>query len=227
MSEAENKMLRLLSQKPSPAIGDMLGCRIVIGTPFLARAKSASRNGVRQSYVVVRCVRCDKVGVARVNTPKSCRCERTPFATHGMSGTRLYQIWFGMRKRCSDPSSNSFEYCGARGIRVCDEWQGFGPFGEWASVNGYSDALQIDRIDNDGNYEPSNCRWVTCKENCRNMRKTLFLEAFGERKALTAWADDGRCVVRLGTLRARVSAGWGVEEAITTLPKERRHVEAT
>ena len=83
---------------------------------------------------------------------------------HGMSHTRLYRIWNAMKQRCENPKAISFPRYGGRGIAVCTEWKNsFEAFRNWAMANGYSDKLTIDRINNDGNYEPSNCRWVTNK----------------------------------------------------------------
>lgn len=89
----------------------------------------------------------------------------------GISYSRIYNIHRTMKSRCSNPKLPCYKNYGGRGISVCEEWKkSFVPFYEWAMANGYRDDLQIDRIDNDGNYEPSNCRWVTPKENARNRR---------------------------------------------------------
>ena len=84
--------------------------------------------------------------------------------------TRIYRIWKNMKKRCLNPNNNDFKYYGARGISVCNEWLEFKPFYEWSMKNGYSETLTIDRINNDGNYEPSNCKWVTRKEQAQHRR---------------------------------------------------------
>ena len=88
---------------------------------------------------------------------------------HGGYGTRLYNIWCLMKQRCYNPKATHYERYGGRGITVCDEWlNDFQPFYDWAVNNGYSDDLTIDRINNDGNYQPDNCRWTTMQEQSMN-----------------------------------------------------------
>lgn len=88
--------------------------------------------------------------------------------------TRIRCIWSGMKQRCHNPKKSNYKYYGGRGIKICKEWDGgkqeLNNFIQWSLANGYKDKLQIDRIDTNGNYEPSNCRWVTCKENNQNKR---------------------------------------------------------
>ena len=87
---------------------------------------------------------------------------------HGLQNTRLYHIWESMKQRCLNSNNKRYKDYGGRGITICDEWLEFIPFRDWSLSNGYADNLTIDRINNNGNYEPSNCRFLSKKENNRN-----------------------------------------------------------
>jgi hypothetical protein len=79
----------------------------------------------------------------------------------------MANLWYVLRHRCNNPSNENWHRYGGRGIKLCSKWQAFEPFRNWALANGYEDHLTIDRIDNDGNYEPGNCQWITRSENSR------------------------------------------------------------
>lgn len=111
----------------------------------------------------------------RKGEPKSCGClQREVTAnrnmSHGMTGTRLYNIWSNMLSRCGNEKNPQFCDYGERGIFVCEDWHNFESFAAWATANGYSNSLSIDRINNDGGYDPANCRWATTFEQAHNKR---------------------------------------------------------
>ena len=149
---------------------------------------------------------------------KSCGClkkETLLHATHGMTGSRLYRIWKGMKDRCLNPNSKYKKRYHDRGIGVCDEWtRDFINFYEWAMKNGYEDTLTLDRIDNDGNYCPENCRWATAKEQSNNRNNNVFLEFDGENRTISEWGE--KLGIKEGTIRARMGRGWNVEKTLST-----------
>lgn len=149
----------------------------------------------------------------------SCGCFRKELIgnsnkTHGMSNTRIYRIWKGLRNRCENENIPQYSDWGGRGITVCDEWRNFKPFYEWAMSHGYSDDLSIDRIDNNGNYCPENCRWVTEKEQALNRRSNIYLTHDGVTKHISEW-DKVIGSKKSGRVRARLNAGWSVADAVT------------
>lgn len=108
---------------------------------------------------------------------------------HGKRNTRIYHTWRSMKDRCLNKNNDAYPRYGGRGIKICEEWLEFIPFYEWAMANGYRDDLTLDRKDNDGDYEPSNCRWVTMKLQANNRRSNKKITYNNETKTIAEWAD--------------------------------------
>ena len=131
-----------------------------------------------------------------------------------MATTKMYNSWRGMKERCNNPNNKEFKNYGERNIKVCKEWNSFKPFMEWALSSGYVEGLSIDRKDNNGNYEPSNCKWSTTAQQSRNKRTNHFITFNGETKIFKDWAKT--VGITQSTLRDRFKFGWSVERALTT-----------
>lgn len=126
-----------------------------------------------------------------------------------------------MINRCERPKDKRWHRYGGRGIVLCDEWRhDFLSFYNWAMCHGYTDNLTIDRIDNDGNYEPANCRWATPKEQCFNRQRTRFYTIDGVTKNLTDWCKTYS--IGYHTVWYRLQRGCAIEDALT-LPDLRLH----
>ena len=179
-----------------------------------------SRSGAARWHCLCDCGRQSTVwgsSLTRGNT-RSCGClakaaTALRSTTHGGTGDRLHKIWRSMRNRCKFSCVNQYHRYGGRGISVCEEWvESFDAFRSWAMDNGYKTELQIDRINNDGDYSPSNCRWVTVKEQANNRSTSHKIEYNGITKTLTEWAEHFG--VNRGTLNWRVKH-WGVKKAFS------------
>lgn len=119
-----------------------------------------------------------------------CRTMDRPHVTHGKTNTEIYRKWQSMKGRCNNPNFPHYSYYGGRGISVCKEWESdFSAFYDWSIQNGYKDGLSIDRIDCNGNYEPSNCRWIPIEAQQRNKRDTVRVCVDGVTKPLQEWAE--------------------------------------
>lgn len=155
----------------------------------------------------------------RTGNTKSCGCYQQDIAReaqtkHKGSNTRLYGVWACMIQRCSNPNNCSYKRYGARGIKVYEEWFDFVVFQNWALQNGYADNLSIDRIDVNGNYEPSNCRWATQKEQCQNTRKNHNITINGETHCINEWARIYN--IKREIIKDRILRGWDEVKAVIT-----------
>lgn len=169
------------------------------------------------------------IGSMRRGKTKSCGClrkeiiENGNMIKHGGSRSRLYYVWIDMKNRCN-PSHDSAKYYGARGIRVCDEWlHDFQNFREWAYSNGYDEnapygQCTLDRINVNGNYEPSNCRWVDMATQHRNTRRNRYIEIGGETKTIAEWSRTSGIAER--TINTRLSLGWDSKSAVFCEPHQ-------
>ena len=155
---------------------------------------------------------------------KSCGCaSRNFFAKvifkHGFCGTRLHKIWWNIQDRCYNPKVPNYYLYGGRGVKMCQEWlDDFLDFRNWAMANGYDDTLTIDRIDVNGNYEPSNCRWITYKAQNRNKRTNRIIKYDNKEMCLSDWAKELN--VDRKTLSDRLKKGWSIQKAFSTPVKK-------
>lgn len=131
--------------------------------------------------------------------------------------SRLTWMWKWMHSRCYNESDPMYPYYGGRGIQVDPEWHDLEEYIKWALTNGWKKAsrLQIDRVNNDGNYGPHNCRVCSVEENANNKSNNVYMTAFGETKTVGEWARDPRCSVKYATLHERRRRGWDHELALT------------
>lgn len=160
---------------------------------------------------------------------KSCGCLISEVTTkrnlkHNGANTRLYSVWNNMIRRCYDERNNRYHRYGGRGIKVCDEWHEFSAFRDWMFSQGYDEKSEygkqtLDRIDNDGNYEPSNCRLATIQEQNNNRCTKHLLTYNGEVHSITEW--NNIMGYPDGLIDNRIRKGWSEERAISTPPKRK------
>lgn len=205
-------MYRNLTPEAARRQRELIGQRFGNYT-IIAKSDRRLPSGGRPFYAC----RCDCGSVREVNIQilrsgraKGCGCR---LFKHGMRHTPLYGVWQAMINRCHNPNVDRFRDYGGRGIKVCDRWRGsfqafFDDMGDRPS-----DDHQIDRIDNDGDYEPGNCRWVPRKDQQRNKRNNHLIEWKGETRTLVEWAAF--LGISRKALSWRIHSGWTIEEAFT------------
>lgn len=162
----------------------------------------ADDRGIRKPYFYCMC-ECGRLKSVRSDSLKSgkirsCGCLKKEQDKvnlimnhkHKMSHTRIYSIWQNMKGRCNNIHDPRYDRYGGRGIKVCEEWEkDFTKFYAWALENGYSEDLTIDRIDNDGDYTPENCRWADQKEQARNRDTNIKITIGRSTRTLTEWCE--------------------------------------
>lgn len=157
----------------------------------------------------------------RCNKIKSCGCLKTLYITqrnikHNQRNTKLYDIWKAIKQRCLNSNHKSYHNYGGRGIKIFKDWQNnYNSFYEWSMKNGYKEGLTIDRIDVNGNYEPSNCRWTTRLIQCNNTRYNRFITINNETKTLAEWCRFYKISYNLVKQR-ETKYKWDIIKAITT-----------
>lgn len=214
-------------------IGDRFSRLTVIGFDVICRPRKDRPSPLRRR--ACRC-RCDCGSESVVPTYKlqsghttSCGCRQREVADD-LNAWRwkaedrearkirrnLRQTWWAAIDRCHNAENFAFSNYGGRGIAVCAEWRvSFDDFHRWSLENGYYEGQTLDRQDNDGPYSPENCRWANYVEQNRNRRDNRMIEAFGERKCISAWLEDERCVATRQAITYRLSCGMGMQEALT------------
>lgn len=180
-----------------------------------------------KNIVMVKC-KCDcgnekiiKYHSMKYNQTFSCGCFhiemiRKSQTRHGLSYHPLYKVWASMKQRCENPNSEFFQNYGGRGISVCELWsKDFKSYHDWCIENGWKKGLEIDRINNDGNYEPSNCRAVKPVINARNKSSNHKITINGVTKVLSEWAELSG--IRPQTLGRRVKDNWAEDRLLSPI----------
>lgn len=143
----------------------------------------------------------------------SCGCYRKEINTeHGLSKDRLYLIWKSMVARCNNPNDQAYSHYGGRGITVCNEWNDYKCFIDWAKGNGYTKKLTIERENVNKGYDPSNCKWATMKEQQNNRTNNCYITYEGIRRTAKQWSEE--LGVKYRSLLWRIRTGWPVEQAL-------------
>ena len=201
---------------------------------FLTAIRRAENSAEGKARWVCRCVCGKEVTVAAADlkkkktSTKSCGCMRSKLlgearTTHGMSHHPAWGVWHSMKQRCLDPNHRAYHNYGGRGIKVCERWlESFENF--WADMGStWQKGLDLDRIDNNGNYSPENCRWTTRRENVLNQRRTAFIDTPQGRLPISVASE--MTGIGATTLYYRKTHGWPKESMLAT--PDYRHASTT
>lgn len=140
---------------------------------------------------------------------------------HGDNKTKLYNVWAGMKRRCQNSNTLHYNDYGGRGITVCDEWQEYIPFKEWAIATGYKEGLSIERKDVNGNYEPNNCYWIPLKMQGKNRRNTIYIQYNDKDYTIEEIAEITGLKRR--TIKGRFERGWSAERIFSEPLKKNQY----
>lgn len=171
---------------------------------------------------------CDFLGVAKCSVAscyrrngfcKGWEISKVGTSTHHETKTRLHKIWESMHYRCENPNHKYYANYGGRGIRVCNEWNEYVPFRDWAIKTGYNDNLTIDRVEVNGNYNPENCRWATIREQQNNKRSNHLAQFNGISHTISEWSEI--VGIKKTTIKERLNAGWPIEKVLTEPVRQR------
>ncbi len=192
----------------------------------------------KHSYYLCRCEYCGKEFETRIDGVKnghtnSCGCENDKWMhsgqmnrKHGLSNDRAYWVWAKIKRRCTDPKSREYPSYGGRGIAICEEWLNPENFVKWCYASGYDSTAPkgvctLDRIDVNGNYEPSNCRWLTNQEQQNNRRDNVVAEYKGRKQTAAQWSRELN--VPYNTIRQCIKSGKSIEQfLIDYVPRKRK-----
>lgn len=182
----------------------------------LSECEKRAKNG----KIIYKC-RCDCGNITDVigdnlrrGNTMSCGCLHSEVTkTHGLRDCKLYNVWDNAKRRCYNKNNKRYKNYGARGIKICDEWKdNFQSFYDWSMSRGYKQGLTLDRIDVNGNYEPSNCRWITNEEQQNNRTDNVLITYKYRTQNITQWARELNVSPRV--IRYRLKKGWPIKDCL-------------
>lgn len=212
-----------MSMKPNYRMGQRFGLLTVIATAA-TRQRPGSKYQISQCVVKCDCGNEKIVRASALTTLNTTSCGCVGLAKvrllnhkHGMSGTVEYKTWVRMIKRCANPNVTRWEDWGGRGIKVCERWRvSFENF--YADMGDRPIGLTLERINNDGDYEPGNCKWATNTEQARNRRSVINVTIDGETHCVSEWCE--KLGISPKTVLQRIRSGWKPVEALRAKAKE-------